>query len=357
MFPVQTKEDVRQAIGYMLIGRYRGAVPDGAAREVIKAGYCHNIIEFADNVGDLEQVYENHLDIMDWAGGRCLFSIDQEGGRVQRIKSPFTVYPPMGRLAAKDDPELMTLVGKAIGLELRSVGYHIDYAPVVDVNSNPDNPIIGDRAFGDNPEQVCRLTAAFIKGLQGAGVAACAKHFPGHGDSSKDSHKELPLIDLDMDTIRRIHWPSFKNAIDNDVALIMSAHLLVPALDGANPATLSPVIIGKLRQELGYNGPVATDALDMGALSDIPLGERVVRAVLADIDLMTMCHDIDDVPEAFEALVHAVEKGQVTLGRLQRSMDRLAGLWQRYFHPVPDQMAAMDMLTDVQMMDLPERLS
>ncbi len=356
MLTISTKEDVRKAIGYMLIGRYRGQQLGAEVREVLSSGICRNIIEFADNVADLEQLADNHRQITAWAGP-CLFSIDQEGGRVQRIKAPLTIYPPMGSLAAKNDPELLEQVGRSIALELKSLGYHIDFAPVVDVNSNPQNPVIGDRSFGSKAADVARLTSSFIKGMQESGIAACAKHFPGHGDSSKDSHKELPTIDLPLEEIRAVHWLPFKKAIDDGVALVMSAHLLVPALDQERPATLSPIIMGKLRQELAYDGPVATDALDMGALSAIPLAERVVGAVAADIDLMTLCADISDVPIAFEALIHAIEAGRLTKERLAKSMARLKNLWAKYYRPQPEPLEALAMLGKVAHMDLAERLA
>ncbi len=354
MFKVSTKEDVRRAIGYMLIGRYHGMEPGAEVREVLQSGMCRNIIEFADNTKDLEQLAENHRQFTEWSGG-CLFSVDQEGGRVQRIKAPLTVYPPMGVLAQKNDSELMELVGKAMALELRALGYHIDFAPVADVNSNPDNPVIGDRSFGNSPEKVALLSCAFIKGLQAGGIAACAKHFPGHGDSSKDSHKELPIIALNLDEIRAIHWPPFKAAAAAGVALMMSAHLLVPALDGVRPATLSPTIIGRLREEIGFNGPVASDALDMGALSEIPLEKRAIGAVLADLDLLTLCGGISDVPAAFEALVHAEEQGIITKARLEKSLQRLKSLWNNYFRPQPDSLESIENLTEVARLELEER--
>src|SRR5688572_31688929 len=182
-------------------------------------------------------------------------SVDQEGGRVARLKAPFTEWPPMAVLGRSGDVQLAERFATALAAELKAVGITLDYAPVLDIHTNPKNPVIGDRALAEDADGVAKLGAAIIRGLQDNGIAACGKHFPGHGDTSVDSHLELPLVEHPPDRIRRVECVPFREAIRAEVAFMMTAHILVPALDEERPATLSPTIVtGILRDELGYQG-------------------------------------------------------------------------------------------------------
>jgi len=196
-----------------------------------------------------------------------LITIDHEGGRVQRLTAPFTHFPAAAHLGATSSPFLAGRVGGVMAQELRAVGIDLNFAPVLDVLTNRDNPVIGDRAFSSRPETVARIGGALMLGLQKGGVIPCGKHFPGHGHTNADSHATLPRVDKTFDELMQVEIPPFRRAISAQIGTIMTAHVLYPALDPDLPATLSPTILtGLLRQKLGYRGMVITDDLEMGAI-------------------------------------------------------------------------------------------
>src|SRR5687767_10323388 len=240
--------------------------------------------------------------------------IDQEGGRVARLRSPFTEWPPMAVLGRSDDAALAKRFAGALAAELSAVGISLDYAPVLDIHTNPKNPVIGDRALGDKPDTVAKLGRVIIEELQRAGVAACGKHFPGHGDTATDSHVDLPLVEHPPDRLRAVEFVPFKAAIEARVAFIMTAHVLVTSVDDERPATLSRRIVTDiLRDELGFEGVIVSDDLDMKAISNRYTGsEAAVAAIAAGCDAVLMCgvgahSSIELQAQALEALVHAVE--------------------------------------------------
>ena len=238
----------------------------------------------------------------------------------------------MATLGRRGDEALARRFAAALAAELRAVGVTLDYAPVLDIHTNPANPVIGDRALGEDAATVARLGAAIIRGLQDHGVAACGKHFPGHGDTSVDSHLALPIVEHPPDRIRRVECVPFREAIRQGVAFVMTAHVLVPSLDEEHPATLSPAIIkGLLRDELGFQGVILSDDLEMKALSDrYPVPEAAVAAIAAGCDGLLLCrHLIDDRAKdaeahvaALEALVHAVEDGRISRTRIDDALSR-----------------------------------
>ncbi len=260
-----------------------------------------------------------------------LITADQEGGQLIGLGDQTTPFPGNMALGATRSVELAQRVGQAIGREIAALGVNVNFAPVCDVNINPLNPVIGTRSFGESPELVARLAAAMITGLQSAGVAATAKHFPGHGDTASDSHYGTPLITHSLARLREVEFPPFRAAIEADVKLIMTAHIAVSAIDrDANlPATLSDKILGDvLRRELKFNGVIATDALDMGAVmpnghSDIATVS--VAAATAGADLLLLTSFIDQAA-IYAALLKAVQGGQIARSDFQRSIDRIAAL-------------------------------
>jgi beta-N-acetylhexosaminidase len=260
-----------------------------------------------------------------------LVSIDEEGGDVTRLAHETgSPYPGSAALGALDDPGITRRVHRSLGAELRGAGVNLDFAPSADVNTTDDNPIIGTRAFGSDPELVARHITAAVSGLQEAGVAACAKHFPGHGATSQDSHLEIPLVDVDLPLLDRRELVPFRAAIEAGVRSIMTAHIRVPALTGAAPATLSPsAVTGLLRGTLGYKGVVVTDALDMGAASDaIGIPEAAVRALAAGADLLCLgSKEFEDSVHAIrERIIEAVREGRLSGDRLEESAARIAAL-------------------------------
>ena len=232
-------------------------IPD-ELRAVAREYDLGGIILFGRNVEAPEQVSELAHDSQAMSHELPLWvSIDQEGGRVARLGEPFTVWPPMCTLGRSGEVELAKRFSRALARELRAVGVSLDYAPVLDVHSNAQNPVIGDRALSDAADDVARLGSAIIRGLQDEGVAACGKHFPGHGDTSADSHHELPVVEHPPERIREVELIPFQAAVASDVAMIMTAHVLYPALDEECPATLSrPIVTDMLRHELGFAGLV-----------------------------------------------------------------------------------------------------
>ena len=255
--------------------------------------------------------------------------IDQEGGRVARLRSPFTEWPPMAVLGRSDDPALARRFAAALGAELAAVGISLDYAPVLDIHTNPKNPVIGDRALGEKPETVAKLGRVIIEELQNAGVAACGKHFPGHGDTATDSHVELPIVEHAPDRLRAIEFVPFRAAISAGVAFIMTAHVRVTSIDEDRPATLSRRIVHDiLREELGFPGVIVSDDLEMKAIAgSCTPGEAAVSAIAAGCDVLLMCGsgkavDINLQVEAVEALIHAVEDDRLPLTRVEDALER-----------------------------------
>jgi beta-N-acetylhexosaminidase len=246
-------------------------------------------------------------------GTPALIAVDQEGGRVQRVRAPATVWPAMhahDRWAPPGDEVIAEQVGRAMGDELRALGFDIDFAPVLDVHTNPANPIIGDRAFGDDAETVARRALAFARGLDAAGILACGKHFPGHGDTATDSHLELPRIDHGWDRLERVELAPFRRAAAAGLPMIMTAHVVFAALDPSRPATLSgQVMTGLLRDQLGYRGVILSDDLDMRAIADhVGVEVAAVEAIRAGCDVLLLCANEAHQAAAEAALIRAAER-------------------------------------------------
>lgn len=317
---------LRRTIGQLLIGSLPGKTVTPEIRSLAREFSLGGVILFGRNIEAPEQVAELSHDVQGLAVDVPLWiSVDQEGGRVARLRAPFTEWPPMAVLGRSGSPQLARRFANALAAELRAVGMTLDFAPVLDINTNPKNPVIGDRALASDAETVGRLGRAIIQGLQEGGVAACGKHFPGHGDTSADSHVELPIVEHAPDRIRRVECVPFRQAVEADVAFMMTAHVLVPALDETRPATLSrQVVHGLLRDELGFGGVILSDDLEMKAIAaTVPPPEAAVAAVAAGCDGVLVCSgDVDMQAATLEALVRAVEQGRVPYARLDDALRR-----------------------------------
>ncbi|MGW7477477.1 glycoside hydrolase family 3 protein [Nonomuraea muscovyensis] len=257
-----------------------------------------------------------------------LIGTDQENGLVSRMGALMTPFPGAAQVGATRSTALSRAVARATGDELRALGVNLDFAPVADVNVNPKNPVIGKRAFGDDPAHVSRMVSAAVKGFADANVAATAKHFPGHGDTDVDSHTGLPVIKHTRAQWERLDAPPFRAAIASGVDAVMSAHIVFPKLDpSGDPATLSkPILTGLLRDKLGFKGVISTDALNMeGVRKKYDDGEVAVRAVLAGADLLLMPNDF---PKAYNAVLTAAKSGRISKQRLDQSVTRLLTLKQ-----------------------------
>jgi beta-N-acetylhexosaminidase len=329
--------DLRRHVGQLAIAGFPGhsISPDlkALAREFDLGG----IILFARNVDNPDQVAEISREAQTLARELPLWvSVDQEGGRVARLKAPFTVWPPMITLGRSGDEKLARRFGKALAAELKAVGISLDYTPVLDIHTNPKNPVIGDRALAERAEDVARLGRAIIESLQSEGIAACGKHFPGHGDTSADSHHELPLIEHPPDRLEHVELVPFRTAIAAGVAAIMTAHILVLAYDEERPATLSPAIVdGLLKKKLRYAGLVLSDDLEMKAIGGrYDIAEATVAAIAAGCDAVLMCNaDQDQQAAALEAVIRAVEGGTLPLKRVEDALTRHRRVKERFLAP------------------------
>jgi beta-N-acetylhexosaminidase len=317
---------LRRRIGQLLIAGFNGRQLPVELKSLAREFGLGGVILFARNVEEPAQVSEVchaasrlTLDLPAWV------SVDQEGGRVARLKAPFTEWPPMATLGRSGDVMLAERFARSLARELRAVGVTLDFAPVLDVHTNPRNPVIGDRALAEEAVEVARLGSVIVQALQAGGVAACGKHFPGHGDTLADSHLELPLVEHPPERLREVEFLPFRSAIAAGVATIMTAHVLVPAFDETRPATLSrTVVTDLLRGELGYEGVILSDDLEMKALAnDWSVPDAALLAIEAGCDGVLICSGDHDVQAAaLEALVHAVEDGRLPLTRVDDALKR-----------------------------------
>jgi len=331
--------DLRRHVGQLAIVGFDGHSIHPDVRALAREFDLGGVIFFARNIEAPDQVADMSREAQELASEIPLWvSVDQEGGRVARLKRPFTEWPPMitlGRAGAPGD-RLAERFARALAVELRAVGISLDYTPVLDVLTNLQNPVIGDRALAEHAEDVARLGSVIIRTLQGSGIAACGKHFPGHGDTSTDSHFELPLIDHPRERFDQVELVPFKAAIAAGVASIMTAHILIPALDEEHPATLSPALVdGLLKKQLGYEGLVLSDDLEMKAISGrYGHEDATVRAIEAGCDAVLMCapNPAEQVA-ALEAIIHAVEEGRLPLKRAEDALVRHRRVKARFLAP------------------------
>ncbi|MEQ9460590.1 MAG: beta-N-acetylhexosaminidase [Phycisphaeraceae bacterium] len=291
------------------------------------------VVMFARNVGSPPQVAALSRVLKTRAGDRPLIlGVDQEGGRVQRLREGFTDMPPMRALGSIGDAELARRAGAVLGAECRAVGFDLDFAPDLDVDSNPDNPIIATRSLGREAGVVARLGVEVSRGIESAGVASCGKHFPGHGDTHQDSHLMLPRLGHAMDRLDAVELVPFVAAAEARIASIMTAHIVFEALDDEVPATMSrAVLTGILRERLGYDGVVISDDLEMKAIaSTYSVPEAAVRTIEAGVDLLLCCHTHALAHESIDAVVHAVETGWLPKARVAEANRRLDALCERF---------------------------
>ena len=322
---------LEQRVGQLFMAGFDGTEPTAAVRELIREYNLGGVIYFARNVDAPGQVASLSSTLQavataTGAGSPLLIATDQEGGVVSRLDWG-TQLPSQMLLGAAGDPDLARGAGEAVGRELATVGINMNFAPVLDVNNNPDNPVIGVRSFGESPDLVGDLGVAMAEGMQSTGVLACGKHFPGHGDTSTDSHVDLPVVDHDTDRLERVEFAPFRQAIAAGIDAIMTTHVSFPAItdDETLPATVSPAVqTGLLRESFGYDGVVITDCLEMDAIAGgLGVPEGAVRAIEAGCDVVLVSHTPERQRAAIEAVVEAVESGRIDEGRIDESVRRV----------------------------------
>ena len=329
-------------VARMFMIGFPGPAPDPELRALVDDGVFGAIL-FKRNIGSAEQTATLCRELKALAGRPLILSVDQEGGRVARLRGPpFTSLPPMREIGRDGDAQRAYRVGRLLAYELRAVGFDWDFAPVLDVDTNPANPVIGDRAFHSSPERVAELGVALARGLEDGGVASCAKHFPGHGDTSTDSHLTLPRLPHPLERLRQVELLPFRAYARAGGASVMTAHVLFDAIDPEVPATLSvPVLDGLLRRELGFAGVLVSDDLEMKAITDhFGIAEAAVRGAIAGVDLFLVCHHAEAQRAAIEAIVRGVRDGRIPRARIEEANRRLDALARRFARPAPESLAA-----------------
>lgn len=331
------EDDIRAAVGQLLVVGFEGATaqaPDAIA-SALQEDRIGGVILFRRNVESVEQVVElnEHLHACAKDAVEVPFvCVDQEGGRVVRVREPLTPIPPMRAVGETGDRRLISEVSEVIATEIGALGFNVNFAPVLDVDTNPKNPVIGDRAFSASPEAVARCAGAFLLGHHTAGVLPCGKHFPGHGDTAVDSHKDLPTVEHDRERLDKVELLPFERMIAAEIPMLMTAHVMMPELDPDNPATLSrPIMTDLLREEMGFDGVVVSDDLEMKAVADrYSIEEMLDRGLRAGVDLFLICHTEEKWRAGYDHLVgRALEDNRMLLHVIQAA-ERVRSLKQSY---------------------------
>lgn len=338
--------DLSEKIGQMLLFGWQGETDEesrainGHARALIEEFAVGGIILMGRNIGESSaaQVAALNDEFQDMARASDLpplfVGVDQEGGRVSRFAPPhFRAYPSPGELGRSGDPDKVTQVMCELGAEMKRVGVNWVYAPVLDVNSNPTNPVIGDRSYGAYAEVVSEMGVAAMRGLQErAGVLACGKHFPGHGDTSVDSHLDLPVVDAPLERLREQEIAPFAAVIEAGIGSLMTSHILFTDIDPDLPATLSPAVLTDLlRREMGFTGLIITDCLEMkGVAAKWGSADAAVLAAIAGADMLLACHTYETQREIVDALVDAVRSGLLPETRIDEANRRIRAAKDRW---------------------------
>jgi beta-N-acetylhexosaminidase len=320
--------DLRQLAGRLIMIRLSGTELDADTAAFIRAHRIRGACLFRQNMTDAAQLTRFTGALRDAMGADALIALDQEGGAVVRA---LWVPPPPSAMAlgAVGDTALARDVGAAVARAIRAMGFNWNFAPVLDLNNNPQNPVIAERSFGADPQQATALALAWMAGSEREGVACCVKHFPGHGDTHVDSHRDLPTVDKPLSELERFEFAPFRTAAPHAPA-VMTAHIVYPSLDADNPATMSRAILtGLLRAQWGYEGVIITDGMDMHAIAHrYAAGEAAVNALLAGADMVMAIGSRASQQETIDAIAAAIADGRLPLAdvhaRLAR-LDHLAG--------------------------------
>lgn len=337
---------LEEKIGQMLLVGIDGTVLDDQAKRMITEDKVGGIILYKDNIQDLKGMVSLVNSMKESNNGNpapLFMSIDQEGGKVSRMPKEYASFPSNGTVGTRSDADAAEMMGKLLAREVISAGFNMNFAPVLDINSNPDNPVIGDRSFGNSAELVITLGIAEMKGIESEDVVPVVKHFPGHGDTSVDSHLELPIVNKSAEELAKLEWLPFQAAIKEGTDAVMVAHILFPKLDPDKPASLSSKIIGELlRGDMKYQGIVITDDLTMGAImKNYDLATAAVDTINAGSDILLIAHGYENEKRVIESLLDQVKKGKIQETRIDESVYRILALKAKYNLsdepvPVPD---------------------
>lgn len=325
---------LEEKVGQLFQVGFHSKKVDEKIKDLIKNYHVGGVIYFSRNVENLEQVELlsknlQNLALNSAAGIPLFISVDQEGGSIRRIKD-LTYYPANAVFGAAGEEKLIKKAAAVTAKELKNIGINVNLAPVLDVNNNPNNTVIGERSFGSDPDLVAKMGAAYIEGLQSQGLIATAKHFPGHGDTRLDSHFDLPVIDHDKSRLEQIELYPFKKAIEVGVKSIMTTHIYFPAIEKEPgiPASLSKSVLSDLlRKELKFKGIIITDCMEMGAITNsFGTVEASLRAIKAGADIVLISHSYDQQKKAIEFLLKAAYNGEISDKRIDKSLQRIIKL-------------------------------
>lgn len=326
---------VQEKIGQLVLVGIEGTAMDDTSLKLIKDYHVGGFIFFKDNITSTQQSVKlfNELKQANAANPVPLWlSVDEEGGRVTRFPEEYVKLPSSGKVGSQQNRELTKRVGGLIAEKVSGIGLNMVFAPVLDINSNPNNPVIGDRSFGTNADVVSEQGIASMKGIQENGVVPVVKHFPGHGDTSVDSHLGLPVVEHNLKRLHEMELVPFQQAIDEGADVVMVAHLLMKSIDPDTPSSYSkPVITDLLREEMGFKGVVITDDMTMGAVSgNTDVGEASVKSILAGSNIVLIGHVYEMEIAVIQALTDAVEEGVISEDMLNDRVKTTLLLKQKY---------------------------
>jgi beta-N-acetylhexosaminidase len=322
--------DARRLAGQLIMVRFPGTELDAATANFLRANSVRGVCLFRGNMVDAAQLSSLTAELRAIIGPQALIAIDQEGGAV--VRSTWVPAPPAAMaLGAADDLGLARAIGAAVARAVRSMGFNWNFAPVLDLNNNPDNPVIAERSFGADPGRATALAMAWMEGSQSEGVACCVKHFPGHGDTTVDSHRDLPIVNKPLAELEQFELAPFRHACASAPAM-MTAHIVYPALDAEYPATMSrPILHGLLREQWDDRGVIITDGMDMHAIAGrYGVGQAAVRALRAGADMVMALGTLDTQEETIAAIAAAIDAGELPLEEVTTRLARLAALAAAY---------------------------
>ncbi|ABX41503.1 glycoside hydrolase family 3 protein [Lachnoclostridium phytofermentans] len=320
---------IRGKVGQRIVAGFPGTTIDSELEDFIRTYKIGNFILFKENIVDANQLSNLCEGLQQltkkYTGHRAFITIDQEGGMVTRLSEDSVNIPGAMAIAATRDEKNAYMAGRITGQQLRTLGFNFDLAPVADINSNMDNPVIGVRSYGDEPDQVAKYCVAMMKGLTDGGVLASAKHFPGHGDTNVDSHLGLPKVHKSLEEMELCELVSFKALIEAGIPAIMSSHIIFPALEEELPATMSrKIITGLLKEKLGFKGLVISDCMEMSAIKKYYGSiEGIKHAIEAGVDLIFVSHTMSVAREASDVLTGLYEKGELSMDEMDASIDKI----------------------------------
>lgn len=326
---------LEEKIGQLFIIGFNGEEIDKDIEYMIKNYYVGGFILFQENIKNIDQTLNliNSLKKANENNNIPLFiSTDEEGGKVTRVSNLFGSVPGSRKIGEIDNEEYSFKIGDIIGYRLKSIGFNLDFAPVLDINSNPKNPVIGDRSYGRTKDIVSKHGIQVMKGIKSNNVIPTIKHFPGHGDTFIDSHLDLPAVNKDLEELRKMELIPFKEAIDMGADMVMVGHMLFPKIDSENPATFSKEIITNLlRKDLNYDKVIVTDDMTMGAITKNYNIEKVaIKSLKAGADIILICHSYEDQIKVIESIKEAVKSGEILEKEIDEKVYRIVKLKEEY---------------------------